>query len=62
MELLVYLLDKVLLIVGFFGVFKFINFDIVKIIVMRYFYLMCYRMLGINYDELMFLNSELKGK
>ncbi|MBO1271661.1 hypothetical protein J3L11_08405 [Shewanella sp. 4t3-1-2LB] len=62
LEPLAYLLDKILLIVGFFGAFTFIKSDTAKKTFMRHFYSLCYRSLGINYNELTSLNNELKDK
>lgn len=47
---------------GFFGAYKFINSDKAKTTAIRHFYLVCYRLLGVKYDELTSLNNELQDK
>lgn len=62
LEPLAYLLDKTLLFIGFLGAYKFINSDKAKKTAIRHFYSVCYRPLGVKYDELTSLNNELKEK
>ena len=62
LEPLAYLLDKALLLISFLGFYKFINSDKAKTTAIRHFYSVCYRLLGVKYDELTSLNNELQDK
>jgi hypothetical protein len=60
LEPLAYLLDKLLLAIGFFGAFKFINSEKAKKGVTKYFFSICYLLLGIKYSELTNIEQVLK--
>jgi hypothetical protein len=60
LEPLAYLLDKVLLVIGFLGAYNFINSVKAKDNVTKNFFSVCYLLLGVKYSELTNINKGLK--
>lgn len=61
LEPIAYLLDKVILILSAFSYYKFINSEQAKMNIAKYYFTLCYWMLGTNYSEFISLKHELSN-